>query len=262
MNNTLNKNQPPVKTEATPQIETLNKPKFQKREINEPVVREKIVYKEKDSGLGKIGCGCRTISCGGCILIIALIIAIIYIVINKPPAVWSGVVDFLNDSIVMPTHNGKTSESSKAELNEQIKTVGDVDIIVTESQLTALGREKLTGFKDLVIDVKPEVLSIYWKMDETVQNKPLIGIIEMRLDSNNKIYISKIGTNKIGSPEFLNDALTTTAYSILNFGNNTPENKYGFLLNLIPATNTTFKSISFEEAKVVIKANVKVDLFK
>ncbi len=236
--------------------------------------REEVVYRYEDKKPAggckpNLGCGCKAIGCFGCIGIILVVVLTLYVFIAKPQAIWTQVVTFLNADISVPEYKPQSSTDVQNLINNQITKVGDLDLVVTQDQLTTLTRDKLTNFKNLVIQSKPGVLKFYWDLDSTVADNPLKGVLEMTIDQKDgKIVISKIGTQRIGVPDFLNQIVTNAFYSLLNIGNqsggnnsSTTNNSYGFISNIIPSNAVTIKSITFEEGLIRIKATINVNLF-
>jgi len=220
-------------------------------------------YKRPRRGVFGIGIGCRGLSCGCFILIILLVTGVIYLFSAKPSGLWNATVDFLNtdNSILSSSSNTLDSQTVKNDINNQIKTIGDTDFIITQEQLTALAKDKFSNFRNLSVLVTKSYIRLYWDLDQTISSNTLKGIIELKLDSNNKLYLNKVGTGRIGLPNFLNNFMTNTFYSILNINNANKDDKYGFLLNLIPASNLKIKQLELDDKKIHIKANIKVDLF-
>lgn len=227
--------------------------------IHERVIVEK--EPEKRNGCATLGCGCRTIACGGCLLIIALIVAIVYVVAAKPPALWGIVVNFLNDDIHVPAYVPQPLDATQSQINSQIQTVGDTTITITQDQLTTLARNNIKNLQDIVVEIKPEAMRLYWKIDKTIPDNPLYGVIEVKVGTDGKLEISKIGTGRIGIPDFLNQTISGVVNSFLNIGGTGGNQSNGFLGGIIPSNSLNIKSVVLKDGVMQINASIKVDLF-
>ncbi len=243
--------------ENTPKKEAKRKPEPSKE------IEKEIVYVERGkNGNGCIpGCGCRTFGCGGCLVLILLIVGLLYLVIAKPDALWKRFVDFLNNDINVEQFNNLSYEDATAELNNQIDNIGDNQIVITENQLTAIGRKNIPQLKNLTIDTKLNTIRILWNLDEIENNEPLWGIIEISKNNANELQINKIGTNRVGLPSFVNKAISDVALNILDFGSE--DRNADQIFNQLVDFNENYKiqSIDIQDGQVVVNLEVKANLF-
>lgn len=268
-NNTLKK-QPSIidvlsrePEKKTKPIEVVDSPLLESPQ--KEIIKERVIVKYQDRANGCLpdigcGCGCRTITCGGCFLFLLLIIGCIYIVINKPPFIWSEIVEYANNGIEAPKYTPQDLNNLQDNINSQINNIGEVKINLTQDQLTTLIRNNTTGLNDLTVDINNNEMIIYWQLDKTLPAKPLYGIVEIKETSEGNLEISKIGTGRIGLPDFISTAATNTVYSLLNINkeNQTP---VGLLTSIFTSDNLTIKSVNLEDGLVKITADIKVDLF-
>ena len=232
------------------------------------VIRERVVVQYRDKGRGCMsnagcGCGCRTFSCGGCLLIILAIIGIAYVIINKPAVIWSEVVTYLNAGERAPSSSPQDLTNLQDLVNSQISNIGEVQINLTQDQLTTLIRDQATQLNDLTIEVKPKQLTIYFYLDKTLPAKPLYGIVNINQTPEGKLEISRIGTGLIPLPDFVNKTATNTIYSVLNIDNtNQDQSPISILSSIFNSQNITIKSVDLQEGTVKITADIKVNLFE
>lgn len=226
-------------------------------------VEKEIVYVERDRrGNGcRPGCGCRSIGCGGCLLIVLLIVGFSYLIISKPDSLWKRFVSFLNNDIQVQEFNNLSYEDATAQLNNQIDTIGDNQIVITEDQLTAIGRKNIPQLNHLTIDTKPNKIRVLWQLDKTTENEPLWGIIEISKTETNDLEISKIGTNRVGLPSFVNRAITDLALNVLDFGSE--DRDADQIFNQLVDFNEDYqiKSIDIKDNQVVVNLEIKASLF-
>jgi len=232
------------------------------------VIRERVVVQYRDKGRGCMpnagcGCGCRTISCSGCLLIILAIVGIAYVIINKPAVIWSEVVTYLNAGERAPSSSPQDLTNLQDLVNSQISNIGEVQINLTQDQLTTLIRDQATQLNDLTIEVKPKQLTIYFYLDKTLPAKPLYGIVNINQTPEGKLEISRIGTGLIPLPDFVNKTATNTIYSVLNIDNtNQDQSPISILSSIFNSQNITIKSVDLQEGTVKITADIKVNLFE
>lgn len=249
-----------------------NSKRAKKMEPIEPpvkeVIKERVVVEYRDKGRGcssgpGCGCGCRTFTCGGCLLFVLTIIGIAYVIINKPAFIWSEVVTFLNDDQRAPTYKPQDLTNLQESINSQISNIGEVQINLTQDQLTTLVRDQATQLNDLTIEINPQQLNIYFFLDKTLPAKPLYGIVNITQSADGKLEISRIGTGLIPLPDFINKTATNGVYSILNIDNsNQNQSPLSILSSIFNSENLTIKSVELQEGTVKITADVKVNLFE
>ena len=237
--------------------------------VNEPqkeIIKERVIVKYQDRPRGcapdiGCGCGCRTITCGGCLLFILVIIGFAYIIINKPAFIWSEVVEYLNDGQKAPKYEPQDLTTLQESINSQISNIGEVSINLTQDQLTTLIRNNTVQLKDLTVDIDPNLLTLYWYLDNSLPAKPLYGIVEIKSTESGNLEITKVGTGKVGLPDAVNKFATNTVYSLLNLENTEGTSPLSILTSIFNSENITVKSVKLEDGLVKITADIKVNLF-
>jgi hypothetical protein len=256
MDNNTNK-LPPLPNNSENKEEKRNNSEEKEKVVERVIIKEKV----HRGGLFNTGCGLRSLGCSGCFLIIVLIVLLAGLFITKPKGIWEKTVNFLNSDVSVPEYDGTTYESAVSTVNTQIEDVGENIVYITEDQLTAFGRENIPQLKNMVIDIEQGNLRIYWNIDSSIENRPLVGVLELQKNSSSELYITHFGTNRITTPSFVNKYLTNVLFAVLNLGtkNNTSN---AFLVKLVSLSeNVEIKDVTFEDDGLNLNVNVNVDLF-
>jgi len=207
------------------------------------------------------GCGCKSIACGGLLIIVLIIIACVFVVVNKPAGIWHSVVDFLNSGVEVPTYHETTSTEAKSKINEQITKVGENKVTIDEDSFTAILRDRVPDLKNPVVDLEPGLIRIFWDLDQSIENDPLHGVMEIKVQDK-KLVITKVGVSRIGTPAFLNDFVSNTVISLFNQSNTKKDGDYSLLYNFLsPDQNITITDLSLEQDKAIITLNINANLF-
>ncbi len=230
--------------------------KFNKRYDEEP--KEIIKYRDRGAGCVK-GCGCRTLSCSGCLLVILLVIGSIYVVLSRPPVIWNTVVNFLNNSVQIPQFNGMSAESAKNQINSSAQASGYTSVSINENQLTAIVRENFKQLDNAIVDIEPNTIRIYWSLEKTIPNNPLIGVIEIKMGTDGKLNLTKVGTEKIALPDFMNQLVSNLVPSVLSISSS-DKDKTQVIYNLL-SSNQSFqiKNVKLEKDNLILE--ISIDLF-
>lgn len=232
------------------------------------IIKERVIVQYRDKERGCLpnvgcGCGCRTISCTFFLLIFLIIAGIAYVVINKPSFIWSEVVTFMNDDAKAPKYEPQDLNTLQESINNQISNIGEVEINLTQDQVTTLIRDNATQLKDIIVEVNPDNLRIYWYLDQTLPSKPLYGIVDINSNTDGTLEISRIGTGKVALPDFINKTATNGFYSLLNINtDNANQSPLSILTSLFNSQNINVKSVELEEGIVKITADINVNLFQ
>lgn len=232
------------------------------------IIKERVVVQYRDRERGCLpnvgcGCGCRTISCSFFLIIFLIIAGIAYVVINKPPFIWGEVVTILNDGVKAPKYEPQDLDTLQSSINSQISSIGEVEILLTQDQVTTLIRDNATQLKDITVEVSKDKLTLYWYLDQTLPSKPLYGIVDISGKNDDTLQITRIGTGKVALPDFINQTATNGIYSLLNISTDNPEqNPLSILTSLFNSQNINVKSVELEEGIVKITADINVNLFQ
>lgn len=196
----------------------------------------------------------------GCWLPIILIILAIAVILTRPTLIWGNITTFLNSGLQVPTNHELSEDTAKAEINSQLESVGNNEVIINESQLLGLTKEKLNQLKELKVDIEREEVTFIWILDKTNEQKPLYGIIQLRVDNENNLSVSKVGTNRVSIPEFLNKAITESLLTVSNIQGT--ENQNNLLYTILPFDkNIEINSVILEKDQLKLNVNLKAGLF-
>lgn len=210
-------------------------------------------------GGGIPGCSCQTISCSVIFLIFFGIIGSVFIVLQKPVSIWDPIVNVLNGNIELPDVNldEYTVETIEASIDEQIDQFEGSEITLSESEFTVLARDGLPGINDLFVDIEEDSMKFIWIMDERVEDNPLYGVAELRAENDNELYIEKLGTEVVASPEFLNRAIANGALGILRIDN---KERSDSLIREVLKVEDSFKIDKIELRDDQITLTVTIDI--
>lgn len=223
---------------------------------------EKVVLKKRRG----IGCfrflfNCRCLGCSGCLLIILLIAGFIFLIANKPTGIWGTFVNFMNAEIVEPQYEVVPEEQAIISINDQVTNVGENEVVITEQLLGSIVKGRFPQFKDMKVDIEQDIVKLVWKMDETVPETPLYGVIDITQNQQNKnLEITKVGTGRVGTPQFLNDAITGTITSFLNKLVPGQESNQILYNILSPEGGVTLSDVKIEKDQIKLKIAVSAKL--
>lgn len=222
---------------------------------------EKIVVKKRGMGCFRFIFNCRFITCSGCLIFILLIAGFIFLVANKPAGVWSTFVTFMNNGISQPQYEVITEDQAIKNINDQVVNVGENEVIISEKDLGAIVKDRFPQFKDMKVDIEADVVKLIWIMDETDTQSKLYGVMEIVQNPEDKeLEIAKAGTERIGTPQFLNEAITGTITSVLNKlvpGQETNQILYNILS---PEGGVTLSDVKIEKDQIKLKITVSAKL--
>ncbi len=212
---------------------------------------QKVVVEHTRRG---IGCSCRTISCTGCLIIVALIVAIIYIVIARPPAIVNPIKVWLNDGLQATINEGTTPEAALAAWTAQGTNfkVGDNDLVVKQDELRALIQSKVGNVNAINVQILSGKIKLYVNGD-TNTDVPLWLVGEIASEDGQHLHLTKLGTERIGLPTFMNDFLTRVIFSVLNLAGNKQASSDDLISAVLPLPSTIqLKSLKMEPGVLTI----------
>lgn len=223
--------------------------------------------KRKRSG-GGIGCfrwlfNCRCIGCFLMLAIFTIVAGSAYVVINRPPAIWTPVKQWFNVSLVKQEYDARTYESVSNRLNEELSSFssGTNLLRITEQDLYTVLNERLKGMglQDLNVELTPNLLKMYWNI-ETDDSLPLWMVMESTPNNDGRLVISKLGTERIGAPEFTNDALMNLVLSGIKLLQGADHNADLIRIAFPFKENVEVKSVQINRDELVLELNVKTGL--
>lgn len=196
----------------------------------------------------------------GCWVPILLLFLFIAFLISKPPIIWNGVADFINNDVSVDPISPLTEEEALQQINSQLKTVGENTIRINETQLTALLSPRLTQLKNLVVDLEDGTIKLIWTLDDNSNGKDIYGIIEL-VYKEGELKIQRIGTGRIYLPESLNETITSSILSITQMSNNsTTSNLMQIVLPF--ESGLEIKSLDINKDEIVIVSSIDASLFQ
>jgi hypothetical protein len=210
---------------------------------------QKIIVEHKSHG-----CGCRTISCSGCLLFLVLLAALVYVLIARPPFIMNPVKTWLNDGLQAAPGDGTTSLAAYASLAGQASNfrVGDNDLVIMQNEMQAILQDKAGDRGAVQLQILPSKVKVF--IDGDPQSEvPLWWIAEIGTEDGQQLKISKLGTERVGLPAVMNEFITRVIFSIAGLvtGNNTgSENLLGTVIPL--PENVQLKAIKLEEGKMTV----------
>lgn len=173
---------------------------------------------EENSNRRIPGCGCQSI---GCLIILIIFLSfsfVIYIFIKKPEPIWNEVVIFLNDDLQVEEYKKNTDpDLIRVKVNDQINSIGENEVMISEDDLTALVRDNYSDLKELTIDIEPGKMNFVWIIDDSIEDNPLYGVVVFK-SKEGELYIQKAGTNKVALPQIINRLITKSAFKVLELG--------------------------------------------
>ena len=154
----------------------------------------------------------------GCWLPTIFVIFAVIFIISKPPMLWNSFVEFVNNDLKVPSYNEITEAEALEQINTQLTTVGENIIPINESQLAAILKPRLQQLKDIKVDIEEGVIRLLWTLDESIEGKPIYGVIEL-VEDGNTLVIDSIGTGRFILPDALKQAISSSLLSISQIGN-------------------------------------------
>jgi len=206
--------------------------------------------------------GCKRIACGGCFLIIVLIITLILLIISKPRFFWEPTVQFLNNDLALVDQTIPNLAEAKEYIESQITELGENTVRIPEEYITVLLPVVLTNFNQPTAEVDEQGLHIYWIIDTTIPENPLMGKITIKGDEKKGFYAHSIGFERFGIPEFFAKALLNAVQSALQLID--PKSSNTDLIQGLFGINGDFalKKIEFKQDELVLVIDVNVKLFE
>lgn len=222
-------------------------------EMEEPL-EEKVIVVEKrvksKRRFPRLGCGCRSCGCYGCLFIILIIVAIASLLYFKPAFVWNAIKDSLNKNYNPPVYTSSQPASVRENILESLTENNSVE--VSESQLQSLIREELDS-DEFRIDVEPNYLRVVQDVDGNEEH-PLWLILEFGQGSDNDLKVTRFGFERVGIPSILRDPVSDTVLSAIETADIEGSNDATILIDLLldPEDELDLKSVRFDKDKVTI----------
>lgn len=205
---------------------------------------------------------CRSVSCLFLAIIFLCCALITIITISRPPSIWSSFVKFNNKDVILQKDNQISLEDGKEHIEGQITGIGENVVSIDEQYLTALARSSFEQLTLLTIEVEEGIMNIYWAVDTSVEDYPLIAQVQLSLTEEDELIIDKVGTPAFKLPKAANQALTSAVLAVLNFQDGGESENKNLLSRLLAIDNDTdIKEIEFKENMIELIINVNVSLY-
>jgi len=240
-----------------PEPEIKSKPERQPAKVEQgrlPDTKpQKIVLEQK-----RAGCSCRTITCSGCLLFLILLIVLIYILIARPPAIMNPVKIWLNDSLQAAPGDGTTAAAAYADLAGQASNfrVGDNDLVIMQNEIQAILQDKAGDKAAVNLLVLPAKVKVFIDGDPQ-SDIPLWWVAEISTEDGEHLQISKLGTERIALPAFMNEFLTRVIFSVAGLVTGNNGGSENLLSTVIPLPeNVKLRAIKLENGKMTVTLNL------
>ncbi len=210
-----------------------------------------------------IGCSCKSITLGGCLFIIIFVVLVILTIIQRPRFLWKPFVDWNNNGLVTYEFEPEdySTEDIKKNIDSQINNLQESKVEISEKELTALARENFNGLRDLRLDIKEDTIIMYWILEDSIKDNPLLGVVKLKVQKGDEIVVEHIGTNRIGIPEIVSKAVIRSTLKLLRLGDK--ERSDELILEIINASNSfTINAIDLSEDKIVLTVNTNISFIR
>lgn len=241
------------------EMRELSKPLEQ--EPKQPDVIEKVIYIDRRRGrrLARLR---RILTLFGCLPIFFCCFGVIFIFATKTDPFWSWTVGFLNNDVEIDAVNEDISyEIAQSSFEDQINSIGENQIVLNNSELTALANHNLSELPGLIVNSENDVLKLFWEVEST-GSEPLYGRIDIRIDENEEPYISYVGLNNIGLPSSFTESVVNSLLPVLQFryGGRNPQELLSFLLT--GNEKNELSNIAFSENEVSFEITINLTVFE
>lgn len=207
------------------------------------------------------GCGCRVIGFVLSLILVGIIVGIIYLLINRPPQIVNPIKDWLNQDLAAITYSDSDQETALFNLNSQISQFGTGQNVLVLSQLdlnVLLNRDAERA--SLNAALTDNQLKLYVDSDPEGE-KPLWLVAKFEVDPENPedLRLAGVGTERVTTPQFFNDAILDIILSTSNFVTDTEANSIlDFAINL--PSNVKIQSVDIKDQQVLITLEVTTGL--
>ncbi len=223
--------------------------------------RERRRQRERAEDLRGPGCGCRLIGIVMSLVLLGLLIGLAYILINRPPSIVDPVKDWLNQDLEAVTFTPEEAETAIFNLNSQVSrfNTGENILRINEKELNVLLNQGSTN-ADLNARIVESELKLYANSDPT-SDKPLWLVAKFGIDPANPedLKLTGVGTERISTPQFLNDALLDVILSTSNFVTQADADSIlDFAVDL--PSNVRVKKVQLEDKELLLTLDVSTGL--
>lgn len=246
------------------EMREISKPLGKERvEREEADVIEQVIYVDRRRRVSRLAQIKRSIRMFGCLPLLFLCGIFLYVLITRTDPYWGSIVSFLNQGEELTsTESELTYEQAQGEFEDQIQDLGENQVKLTNQQMTVLAREHLSELPEVTIEADADVIHLYWNVEDSSDQGPLLGRIDMRLDEENEPFISYVGLNRFGIPSSLSKQLSEALLPVLQFtyGSSTPSQ----LLSVVFTgnENNEIYDIEFKDDEVQFTIQISLSIFE
>lgn len=225
-------------------------------EKDEKIVVKYIERPRKTSCIGQ----CRNLACLFYLIIILCCVVTVLLILARPAFLWKPFTEFLNSNSSGYVYSDGylfTPEEVKNRLNAQITNLGVNPIEISEDELSVLVKDNVKGLSSPKIDVEPNSITLYFKLEESLQGSPILVEVELILNPDKTVSLGHIGTPKIAIPEFAKEFILKLIGSTLGI-----DLTKGNVLNLmIENTPVDLSKIQILKNKIVLNIDINTEIF-
>lgn len=223
--------------------------------------RERRRERERAEDLRGPGCGCRLIGLAMSLTLIALLVGLAYVLINRPPNIVDPVKDWLNQDLEAITFTEEEAETALFDLNSQVSrfSTGENILNISELELNVLLNQDING-TSLFADISEGELKLYANSDPAAE-KPLWLVAKFSSDpeTGEDLVLTGVGTERVSTPKFLNDAILEVILSTSNFVTQSDADSIlDFAVDL--PSNVKVKAVELKEEELQLTLDVSTGL--
>ncbi|MBL8015365.1 MAG: hypothetical protein JNK26_04220 [Candidatus Doudnabacteria bacterium] len=208
-----------------------------------------------------LSCRCLILSILG--LLVVAVILLILIFTQKPPFIYTPLKEWLNAGLQATTVRPSNTFEDIFDQAQNFK-VGDNKLVITESQLQGWVADRLssTNLKKVNVTLEEGLMKLYWDIEsDNAVGGPLWLVVEVATDNTSQPVISKIGSERVGLPSFLNQLVQQLIVSVANLSGSNSEGAGGIVGALFPLPSTvSIKKIEIFDDKIELTVNLKSGL--
>lgn len=217
---------------------------------------------------GCMGClrfllNCRCLFTGCFLFVVVTAVALVLLITQKPAFIYNPLKDFLNAGLEQNEVPVLGINQVYTDLNKQVEAfeVGENTLVISEAQLRALVQDKLrdSNLHQLNLDLRDGTIKIYTNIEQPqYADKPLWLVVEIS-EIENQPQVTKIGSERIPLPAFLNEAVQKLLFSVLDLAGQ--DMKLGFVGIVLPLPdNIEFKDLRIKDDKLELDIDVSTGL--
>ncbi|MCA9379333.1 hypothetical protein KC640_02805 [Candidatus Dojkabacteria bacterium] len=207
---------------------------------------------------------CRCLGMGCAIVLVLAVLFFAWVLASRPPAIVNPAKDWLNVDLIADSSEPLNIEEVNTDLSTQVAgfVVGENTLHISEEQLRALLDSKIQS--DAVTDIYAHIeegkIKIFWDIDVEPEH-PLWVVVELTPSGDGtSASVTKIGTERIAVPSFLNSIAEGMVLSLLNVtGSSTGNGLIGLLLPFPDNVQVTGMEVVRGELNIKLKVSTGLE---